>query len=301
MQNLTSSDLPATDLSAPQVSVLDAGAVHLGTVLSLVLDMCQRDLLIVQVGKEEGRPGLLLDWGRKVFYLRPGKRAGDGEMKDWEKCLLQTFINRPNISADSRFLSALVDCIGLGLGSSLESKGFSPGNPVLAQRNAEGGRSVLSCVSLLIGFAGSFAIIAGIFVGTSVAPGLGMATALVGVALFFGGFKLFRHSQHSSGEDITKVGLDTIAPWRQFRSLVEAGQLVPDSQTFERCLPYAIALTVSDKWMLQAEEAGVHPGILHTNSGEILFQHKSDFQDFLGYVSWAFGYGHDDDSGDGGD
>ena len=66
--------------------------------------------------------------------------------------------------------------------------------------------------------------------------------------------------------------------------------LRPDFESFQKYLPYAVALEVSGDWIECAELTGSYTGILRTGSGAELFNSKDDLQNFLCSVGGAFGF-----------
>ena len=243
---VSSSDLPITqppsDLPATAVSVLEAREATPRTLLTSILEMCQRGTLQISGvrGECDGREGSDGE-GKYIYRLVPT----DDPLWEWER-MLCTVIPRGNVTVGelSRRLELKSSVIGEQLGEFLRQRGLFDKNPVSTPNLVWTDRMTsLGTTLMVIGFV-AWAVVLG-----------GAWWAKISLIMVLGAvYWIALGMAHTILERLSKAppsdaGVDEIGKWmrlkRHLRSLTRAN----DSDRTDQLLPYAIALNATKPWL----------------------------------------------------
>jgi hypothetical protein len=236
-----------SNLPAPAVSFLLSHKVGPDTVLAMIVEMCQRGSLTINV-KQKGR------WNKRQNITKHDTSS----VQPWEKRLLDALPNEFEISElheISGWLKSSVDNLAQELGEVLYSRGLFTKNP--APSWSDSGEGLLFLFSSFLVF--GFLVSPGFFIGFF-------------ILLFMGNFLFAIKNSLNSLFKLkpTSAGLREINQWRAFKEQVIATEefsIAPTTDEFYSYLPYAIALGVADFWFYQAEKAKIPAPVWFRFSG----------------------------------
>jgi hypothetical protein len=140
---------PPSDLPAPAVSIFKQPTVERGTVLAVMVELCQKGILSVEAKEQDPSSGV-----KRRLYLH---KNGSSDLP-WEKELLSKIPATAKVKNLRQYgLSGLKDSIANELGELLQNRGLFKDNPVRKWRETSKQRKIwlslskLACVILGVG------------------------------------------------------------------------------------------------------------------------------------------------------
>ena len=282
---VSSSDPPITqppsDLPAATVSVLEAREATPRTLLTSILEMCQRGTLQISGvrGECDGREGSDGE-GKYVYRLVPT----DDPAWEWESTLC-TVIPGGNVTVGelSRRLELKSSVIGEQLGEFLRHRGLFDKNPITARKLVWTERMEwLSATLMAIGFVAWAVVLGGAW--WAKIPLIMVLGAVYWIAWAMARTKLERLSKAPPSD----AGVDEIGRWmrlkRHLRSLTRAN----DSDRTDQLLPYAIALNATEPWLNDELDAPPWFGVTGVASvGELTRDRREAYHGFMSAEMWG--------------
>ena len=281
---VSSSDLPVTqppsDLPAVAVSVLETREATAQTLLTSLLEMCQRGTLQISGvrGECNDSKGSNRE-GKYTYRLVPA----DDPLWEWERTLL-TVIPGGNVTVGylSRRLELRRSFIGEQLGEFLWQRGLFDRNPVATPKLIwTDWMTSLGTTLMAIGLVAWVAVLGGAW--WAKIPLITVLGAVYLIAWMMARDKLDRLSKAPPSD----TGVDEIGKWMRLKQHLRSITRVSDSDRTYQLLPYAIALNTADPWLNDELDAPPWFGVTEVESvGDLTRYRREAYHGFMSAEVW---------------